>query len=332
MSGVGIDLGTANTVVYHPRRGIVVQEPSVMVLRVDGARARRRRPLAIGQNALDVLDRKAPGLSVVRPLHGGVVTDLETSRRFIQAILHRGGNHAWIPGRFHAAIGVPVGATTLERRALIEAAEEAHVARPALVAEPMAGAVGCGIDPTEARTHMVVDVGGGTAEVTAFCFGEVVAHRSLRTAGDDMTVAVHNYLYNRFGIDVGETEAERVKISASTAEGPLVARGRDAASGRPRLATLTVEEVRAAVRPVTTTIVETLAACMRDLPARCVTDVLDEGVLAFGGGSLLSGLDELLTDALGMPVHRAERPLTCVAEGAARCANDSVVLRACAVA
>ncbi|MGH3098368.1 MAG: rod shape-determining protein [Streptosporangiales bacterium] len=330
MSGVGIDLGTANTLVCHTRRGIVVQEPSVMVMRHNGTR--HRKPLAVGQDALDVLDRVAPGLTVVRPLYGGVITDLDVSRRFIRTILRRGNAHAWMPARTHAAIGVPVGATALERRALMEAAEAAHVARPMLVAEPLAGAVGCGIDPSEARTHMVVDIGGGTSEVTAFCFGEVVAHRSLRTAGNDMTLAVHRYLFETYGIDAAETEAEKLKINASTGESPLVARGREAVTGRPRLVSLTIEEVRDAVKPVTDVIVDTLAACLRDLPARCVTDVLDEGIVAFGGGSLLTGFDGQLADALGMPVHLADRPMTCVAEGAARCANDGAMARACSAA
>lgn len=328
MGGVGIDLGTANTVVCHLNRGIVVQEPSVVAMRADGAR--RRKPLAVGRPALDLMDRVAPSLSVVRPLHGGVITDLDTSRRFLKTILRRSKAHSWVPGRVHAAIGVPAGATTLERRGLLEAAEEAHVARPVLVIEPLAGAVGCGIEPTEPRTHMVVDVGGGTAEVTAFCFSEVVAHRSLRTAGDDMTLAVHRHLLDSYGIDVGETEAERLKIDASAGDGPLVARGRDAASGRARMVSLSPTEILEAVRPVCETIVAALAACLRELPARSVTDVLDEGILAFGGGSLVPGFDELLSDELGLPVHVAERPLTCVAEGAARCLADSAIYRACA--
>lgn len=330
VSGVGIDLGTANTVVCDLHRGVVVQEPSILALRKNGAR--RRKPLAVGRPALDLMDRVAPNLDVVRPLHGGVITDLETTRRFLRVILHKAKAHSWTPGRFHAVIGVPAGATTWERRGLIEAAEEAHVTRPVLVVEPLAGAVGCGIDPTQPRTHMVVDIGGGTAEVTAFGFGEIVAHRSLRTAGADMTLAVHRHVLANYGVDVGESEAEKLKISAATDGSALVARGRDVANGRARLVSMSAAEVLDAIRPICEMIVAALAACLQELPARSVTDVLDEGIIAFGGGSLVPSFDEMLSDALGLPVKRAERPLTCVAEGAALCLADNSLYKACAAA
>lgn len=330
MSGVGIDLGTANTVVCDLHRGVVVQEPSILALRKNGVR--HRKPLAVGRPALDLMDRVAPNLDVVRPLHGGVITDLEVSRRFLRVIMHQAKAHAWAPSRVHAVIGVPAGATTWERRGLLEAAEEARLSRPMLVVEPLAGAVGCGVDPTEPRTHMVVDVGGGTSEVTAFGFGEIVAHRSLRTAGSDMTLAVHRHVLANYGVDVGESQAENLKIAASTDDGALVARGRDVANGRARMVSMSAAEILEAVRPICEMIVAALAACLQELPARSVTDVLDEGILAFGGGTLVPHFGELLSDALGLPVNRAERPLTCVAEGAARCLADHALYKACAAA
>ena len=315
MRGLGIDLGTANTVVSHARRGVIYDEPSVMAMRVG-----RRRPqlLTVGTEAKALLGRTPQGLTMVRPLQDGVITDLEGSRTYLRAVLRR------LPVRHrvraHAAIGVPLGATTLERRGLLEAADEAHIARAVLVPEPVAGALGCGLDPMEPSSHMVVDIGGGTAEVTSFCYGGVLAHRSSRVAGDEMTLAIYEYLRHEYQLIVGEIVAEDVKIRAATEESPsLVVEGQDAATGRPRLITLGVDEVGEALRPVTSAIIQTLAACLEDLPPQSVSDINAEGVLTFGGGSLLRGLDKLLEDAFGFPVRRAERPLTCVSEGALAC-------------
>lgn len=324
MRGLGIDLGTANTVVCHGRQGIVYDEPSVMVARVD-----RRRPkvLAVGSEAKALLGRTPQGLSLVRPLQDGVVTDLEGSRTYLRSVLRRLPSQMRV--RAQAAIGVPLGATTLERRGLLEAADEAHVARAVLIAEPIAGAVGCGLDPMEPRSHMVVDIGGGTSEVTAFCFGGVLAHRTSRVAGDEMTLAIYEYLRHEYQLIVGELVAEDVKIRAATEESPsLVVEGQDAATGRPRLVTLGVDEVAEAIRPVTTSIIQTLAACLEDLPPQSVSDINAEGVLTLGGGSLLRGLDKLLEDAFGFPVRRAEHPLSCVAEGAIACLQRPEILAA----
>ncbi|HSU09843.1 MAG TPA: rod shape-determining protein [Pseudonocardia sp.] len=322
---LGIDLGTANTVVSDVRRGIVLDEPSVMLLRRGGSR--RERVLAVGRGAADLLGRAPSEFVAVRPLHDGVVTDLETARLYLRSVLHNAGRRAWgIPVR--AVIGVPVGSTTLERRALLEAAEEAGIRPVTALDESIAGAVGCGIDPLERRVHMVVDVGGGTAEVAAFCFGGVLAHRTSKLAGDEMTLAVYRHLREHHQLYVGELGAEDVKIRAGGEDGPLVVQGRDAATGRPRLVTLPAAEVADAVQPITDEIVRTLATCMDDLPPQALTDVLAEGVLVFGGGSLVRGFPEDLERGLGLPVKLAEEPLTCVAEGAARALGNRPLLRA----
>jgi len=322
---LGIDLGTANTVVSDVRRGIVLDEPSVMLLRRGGSR--RERVLAVGRGAADLLGRAPSEFVAVRPLHDGVVTDLETARLYLRSVLHNAGRRAWgIPVR--AVIGVPVGSTALERRALLEAAEEAGIRPVTALDESIAGAVGCGIDPLERRVHMVVDVGGGTAEVAAFCFGGVLAHRTSKLAGDEMTLAVYRHLREHHQLYVGELGAEDVKIRAGGEDGPLVVQGRDAATGRPRLVTLPAAEVADAVQPITDEIVRTLATCMDDLPPQALTDVLAEGVLVFGGGSLVRGFPEDLERGLGLPVKLAEEPLTCVAEGAARALGNRPLLRA----
>jgi rod shape-determining protein MreB len=331
MSGFGIDLGTSNTVVCGRRVGIVLNEPSVMLVRTERRTSHTRRvsPLMTGHEARALLGRCPVGLATIRPLNDGVIVDLESARAFIVAILSRLTAPAWQRFRPRAVIGAPAGATTLERRALIEAAEEAGIRRVQLVPEPIAGALGCGINPLEPRAHLVVDVGGGTAEVTAFCYGGILARRSCRVAGDEMTLALYQYLRSEHQLIVGELTAEGVKCEVgSTTRASLVAQGLDSLTGRPRLVTLGVAEVVEALRPTLDAIIGALAQCLEDLPPQAVNDILQEGVWAFGGGSLLRGFDKLLEDAFGFPVRRAPRPLTCVAEGATACLTHPEVLQA----
>jgi rod shape-determining protein MreB and related proteins len=327
MGGLGIDLGTANTVVCHSVKGIILDEPSIMVFGAGGGR--HSKVIAIGQDGRTLLGRTRAGVAVARPLQDGVVGDLETARTFIAAVLRRLPIHGWERAHLRAVIGVPAGATALERRALIEAAHEARIRKVSLMAEPIAGAIGCGLDPLEPLTHMVVDVGGGTAEVTAFCYGDVVAHRSCRLAGDEMTLGLYQYLRQRHQLVVSEYGAEDVKIRASVEDSPsLVVEGTDALTGRPRVLTLEVDEVDEALRPVTEAIIQALTGCLEDLPPRGATDVMAEGVLAFGGGALARGFNKLLEAELGFSVHLADRPLTCVAEGAAQCVRQPAVVDA----
>jgi rod shape-determining protein MreB and related proteins len=328
MGGYGIDLGTANTVVAQQQRGIVLNEPSVMVVRTD-QRGRRVTPVMVGNPARELMGRCPVGLTTVRPLRDGVIIDLEAARGFIVGVLSRITEHPWQRIRPRAVIGVPAGATALERRALVEAAEDAGIRRVRLLPEPIAGAIGCGIDPLESRAHMVVDVGGGTSEVTAFCYGGILTHRSCRVAGDEMTLALFQYLRSEHQLIVGELTAELVKCQAGADPNTsLVAQGMDAATGRPRLVTLGIGEVVDALRPTVDTILATLVNCLEDLPPQAADDILESGVIAFGGGSLLRGFDKLLEDTFAFPVRLAERPLTCVAEGAAASLSRKGVLQA----
>lgn len=323
---LGIDLGTANTVVGDLRHGILFDEPSVMLLRRGGSR--RERVFAVGQEAADLLGRAPDGYVAVRPLHDGVVCDLETTRTYLRAVLRRAGRWGWgLPHR--AVIGVPVGSTALEHRALMEAAEESGIRPVTALDESIAGAVGCGVDPLERRVHMVVDVGGGTAEAVAFCFGGILAHRSSKLAGDEMTTSVARHVRDVHQLEVGELEAESLKVRASAEEDdPLVVQGRDTVTGRPRLATVKPAEVAEAVRPVTEEVLRTLTACLDDLAPQALSDVLADGVLAFGGSARTRGFPEDLERSLGLPVRLADRPMTCVAEGAARALRNRRLLAA----
>lgn len=325
MSGLGIDLGTANTVVHRPGRGTVLDEPSVMVVRTTD-RPKKVRPVMVGREARALTGRCPAGLMSLRPLQDGVIVDLEVARAYLAALLPRLGRRHPHP---RAVIGIPAGATALENRALVEAAGEAGLRRVRLVAEPVAGALGLGLNPLEPRAHLLVDVGGGTAEATVLCYGGILAHRSSRVAGDEMTLALYQYLRNEHQLVVGELTAEHVKCQVAVEENlSLIASGLDAATGKPRLVTLGVGEVVDALRPTVDTIIATLANCLEDLPPQAVDDILEEGVWVFGGGSMLRGFDKLLEDAFGFSVRHAERPLTCVAEGAAACLSHPEVLEA----
>jgi rod shape-determining protein MreB len=315
MQEFGIDLGTVNTVVCDGAGEIVLDEPSVMLAR---PALPRRGVVAVGRDACELIGRSPAGVHAVRPLHDGVITDLEAARVYLRSVLHRITPGPWQRTRVRVTIGVPVGATALERRALLEATDEAGIHRARALPEPIAGAIGCGIDALERRAHLVVDVGGGTAEVTAFCYGGILAHRSCRIAGDEMTLAVTHHLREHHQILIGELTAEQAKIQASTADTPTVmVHGRDAGTGRPRVASVGLDELAEVVRPVISSIIQSLAACLDDLPPQAVGDILADGVTLFGGGSLTRNFADTLEHAFGFPIKRADRPLTCVAEGAA---------------
>jgi rod shape-determining protein MreB and related proteins len=323
---LGIDLGTASTVVSDARRGVLLDEPSVMLLRRGGSR--RERVFAVGQEAAELLGRAPSRFVAVRPLQDGVITDLETTRRYLRAVLRRTGSRLRVT-HLRSVLAVPVGSTALEHRALLEAAEEAGI-RPARALDAsVAGAVGCGVDPLDRRVHMVVDVGGGTAEAAAFCFGGVLAHRTSKLAGDEMTAAVSRYVHEQHQLLVGELDAEQLKVrSADEDDGPLVVQGRDAVTGRPRLATVQAAEVADAVRPLVEGIVRTLAECLEDLAPQALADVLADGVLVFGGASLVPGFAKELERGLGLPITSVDAPRTCVATGAAQAAGNRRLLDA----
>jgi rod shape-determining protein MreB and related proteins len=313
----GIDLGTANTVVYDAAREAVVFDEPSMLLRRRGSRGAAM--VAIGQDAAELLGRVPAGVAALRPVHDGVITDLDTARAYLRRIVRRAVPNVWRRLLGRVAIGVPSGATELERRALLEAADEAGIRKATALDEPIAGALGCGVDPMDRRAHMVVDVGGGTAEVTAFCYGGVLTSRSCRVAGDEMTIAVFRHLREHHQLVVGERTAERTKMKISFETEPnLVVPGVDPGTSRPRVATIPVAEIAEVLQPTIDSIIGTLAACLDDLPAEAAGDIMADGVLAFGGGSLTRGFDQHLEKAFGFPVKLAENPLSCVAEGAAR--------------
>lgn len=311
MADIGIDLGTGTTVVCHPRDGVVHDEPSVLV----EWPARRGRELILGADAAALEGRTPPHARVGRPVRGGAVTDLSLVRTYLHELLRRTSRSRWRVRRPHAVLSVPVDATPLERRALVESAEEAGLGHVDLLPAPLAAALGCGLDLTDARVQAVADVGAGTAEIAVFCRGTVLTRRSCRHAGDEMTAAVRTHLREHHGLHLSEAAADALKVGASSTREPLAAEGRDVSTGRPRVVTVEVTEVETAVASVVRRAVAALGGFLEELPVAAVPDLLAGGVVLAGGSALAPHVRDDLEAALGFPVKVPERPRTCVAEG-----------------
>jgi len=327
MARLGMDVGSVSTVVCNADGEFLYDEPSVLLYRRSAARGER---VTVGRAAAELIGRLPPGAAVLRPVRHGVITDLDTARSYLRAVVRLVLPRPWQRARAQVVVGVPAGASLLEQRAFLEAVEEAGIRWAAALEEPIAGALGCGIDPLDRRVHMVVDIGGGTAEVSAFCFGGVLASRSCHAAGDEMTQAVIRHLRVHHHLILGEIAAEAMTIrsGAVSPDAEVVGHGRDSDSGRPRSVTVAADELQVAIAPVVDTLVRGLAGCVDDLPPQAIDDLAADGVVMFGGGSHVRGIEQALEKVFGLPVKRAENPLTCVAEGAARAARTPRVLSA----
>jgi rod shape-determining protein MreB len=327
LTRLGMDVGTVSTVVCDADGELLFDEPSILLHQRTGGRGQR---IAVGREAADLVGRLPPGMTAIRPVRRGVITDLDTARSFLRMVVRQVLPRPWQRGRAQAVVGVPAGATLLEQRALLEVLEESGIARAVAIDEPVAGALGCGIDPMDRRVHMVVDVGGGTAEVSAFCFGGVLASRSCRIGGGDMTVAVSRHVREHHHLMMGEIAAEQLAVRSGEVPDntEIGIHGRDSDSGRPRSVTVEAGELQAALAPIVAWLVRYLAGCLDDLPAQAIDDLAADGVVLVGGASRVRGIEQALEKAFGLPVKRAENPLTCVAEGAARAATAPGVLTA----
>ncbi|MFG3253364.1 rod shape-determining protein [Streptomyces sp. NPDC048172] len=315
---IGIDLGTANTLVYARGHGVVLDEPSVVAID-----SRSGKVLAVGAEARDAVGRTPGSITATRPLKGGVITDFEATegmlRHFIRAA--RGGKG---PGRGRAprvVVCVPSGVTGVERRAVLQTAARAGARSVRLIEEPMAAAIGAGLPVHEARGSMVVDIGGGSTEIAIISLGGMVATRSARVAGDALDAAIAAYVEREFAIAVGERTAEEIKMSLGGDE-PVRVRGRDKHTGMPKVVELTEEEILEAVEKPLQAIVDAVRGAFDDCPPELYGDVMERGIVLTGGGALLHGLDERLVKETGMPVVVADEPLGCVALGTGRCLEE----------
>jgi len=333
---VGIDLGTANTIVYVAGRGVVIRQPSVVARSTKNGEV-----LAIGEEAKKMLGKNPAGIEVVRPLRDGVIADFDAAEAMLTHYV--GEVHRLYKGfgfkvpRPRVVVGIPSGVTEVERRAVAEAAINAGARRAYLIEEPMAAAIGAGLPVTEASGHMVVDIGGGTSEVGVISLGGLVLNKSLRVAGDELTEAVINFVKLKHELLLGEATAEEVKLAVGSAyqlkrekEGkPLqvVVRGRSLADGLPHSLKLTSVEIREALMPIIQQILSEITLVIEETPPELSSDILEKGIVLAGGGALIRGLDKLIAEQTGMPVWVMEKPLEGVVKGTVKVLEDDKLLK-----
>lgn len=323
---IAIDLGTANTLVYVRGKGIVLNEPTVIALNT-----RNHQALAVGQQAWQMIGRTPGYIVAVRPLRQGAITDFEITERLIRLILQRAGVSRM--SRARVLICVPSAITSVERRAVREAARRAGAASTYLIEQPMAAAIGAGLSIEEPVGNMVVDVGGGTSESAVISLGGVVASRAIRCGGFDLDAAVGAYIRREYGLAVGERTAEEIKLaigSAAPFEGEAKAevRGRELMTGMPKTVVLSPADVRDAIEELVRQIVDAAVTCLGDAPPELAQDIIVQGIHLVGGGSLLRGLAPRLAAETAVPVHVVDTPLECVAMGAGRCLESFDSVRA----
>jgi len=312
---MGIDLGTASVLVYVRGRGIVLSEPSVVAIDRNTDKI-----LAVGEQARQMLGRTPANIVAIRPLRDGVIADYEVTEAMLKYFINRVYGRGWRLFRPYVMICVPAEVTSVEKRAVIEAALSAGAKKANLIEEPMAAAIGAGLNVEEPGGNLVVDIGGGTTDVAVISLGGIVVSESLRVAGNKMDEAIVRYIRKNYNLMIGERTAEDLKIQIGSAypiKEPLAMsiRGRDLINGLPKSINVTSLEVMEAIEEPVSSIVEAVKSVLERTPPELAADIIDRGVLLTGGGALLRGVDELLAKATGMPVKVADDPISCVAIG-----------------
>ncbi len=314
---IGVDLGTANTLVYVKNKGIVINEPSVVAIN-----SRTKQILAIGNEARRMVGRTPPHIVATRPLVDGVISDFEVTeqmlRYFIGRVQAKGLSFLRRP---RVVVGIPSGVTEVEKRAVVDATLSAGARQAFLIEEPMAAAIGARLPVEDPAGSMIVDIGGGTSEIAVISLGGIVVSRSLRIAGDEMNQNIVQYVRDEFNLLLGERTAEEVKIaigSAKSLEQPLetIIRGRDLISGLPKEVKINDSHVRTAMARSVRIVVNNIKTAIEETPPELVADIMNRGIVLAGGGALLRNLDKLVEEETKMPVRVAEDPLTAVARGA----------------
>ena len=318
---IGIDLGTANTLVYMKGKGIIIREPSVVA--VD---TRTDRAKYVGQEAKDVIGRTPGSIVAVRPLKDGVIADFEMTTTMLQEFISKALKGSFFT-KARVVICIPSGITAVERRAVKEATENSGAKRVNIIEEPMAAAIGAGLPVSEPQGSMIVDIGGGTSEVAVISLGGIVTSRSVRIAGDAFDTAIINYIKKKYNLLIGERTAENVKIAIGSAfpieqETDMEIKGRNLLNGLPENITVTSAEIREALAEPLSHVIEAIKVTLEKTPPELAADIIDQGITLAGGGALIRGLDKLINKETGMPVNIADSPLDCVADGTGKVLED----------
>ncbi len=323
---IGIDLGTANTLVFMKGKGIIMREPSVVA--VD---TRTDRVRYVGQEAKDVIGRTPGSIVAVRPLKDGVIADFDITANMLQIFIKKAFNNSMF-AKPRVVICIPSGVTAVERRAVRAAAFKAGARHVSIIEEPMAAAIGAGLPVAEATGSMVVDIGGGTSEVAVISLGGIVSAKSVRMGGDQFDNAIVQYVKKKYNMLIGERTAEDIKIKIGSAypyegEDVMNIKGRNLVDGLPKNIDITPEAVREALVDSLSVVIDAIKTTLERTPPELAADIIDSGIVLTGGGAMLKGLDKLIERETGMDVHIAENPLDCVAVGTGSVLEDIELLK-----
>jgi rod shape-determining protein MreB len=318
---MGIDLGTANTLVYIKGQGIVVREPSVVAIRDDS-----KEVLAVGEEAKKMIGRTPGNIVAIRPMKDGVIADFDVTESMLSYFIQKAAAKKGVVSP-RIAICVPFGVTEVEKKAIEEAARQAGARDAYLIEEPMAAAIGAGLRVEEPEGNMVVDIGGGTTEIAVISLGGIVTAKSIRIGGDEFDESIVAYVKKEYNLMIGERTAENVKISIGSTfkddqDVNMQIRGRDLISGLPKTIEISSTEVRDALKEPIGQIVDAIKSTLEKTPPELESDIMENGIMLTGGGALLRGLDKLIKQETGMPVHIADSPLDCVALGTGKSVED----------
>ena len=318
---IGIDLGTANTLVILKGKGIILNEPSVVAIDMQ-----TNDILATGYEAKEMIGRTPETIKAVRPLKDGVIADFTATRLMLKNIMYKVCQR-YNAGRPRVVVGVPSGITEVEERAVEETVLRAGAKEVFLIEEPMAAAIGANLEVAEPSGNIIVDIGGGTTEVAVISLGGIVVSNSLRTAGDELDEDIVNYIKRELGLAIGETTAEEIKkeigcVTPLVTELNMQIKGRDLTTGLPRDAIITSSQIEEAIRESVYEIVDVVKLTLEKTPPELASDIVEKGIVLAGGGALIKNFDKLLSSATGMPVYIAENPLECVVRGTGKTLED----------
>lgn len=326
VNNMGIDLGTANTLVYIKGKGIVAREPSVVAIQTN-----TKQVLAVGEEAKKMIGRTPGSIVAIRPLKDGVIADFDVTKNMLKYFIKKAskGKGLFQP---RVVVCVPSGVTEVEKRAVEEAAVHAGARDAFLIEEPMAAAIGAGLPVQEATGSMIVDIGGGTTEIAIISLGGIVTSKSIRVGGDELDESIVSFIKREYSLLIGERTAEEVKINIGSAVSDIEKitmdiRGRDMISGLPKTINVSSDEIYTALREPVSNIVDAIKSTLEKTPPELASDVMEQGIMISGGGALLEGIDRLIGSETGMPVHIAEEPLDCVAIGTGKALDNIDVIK-----